>query len=61
MNEAVINSKKAVVSEIVEKMKNRVMVADTDRGVELKERIGDLKELMAAYRRGDIKEHISEV
>ena len=42
-------------------MKNRVMVADTDRGVELKERIGDLKELMAAYRRGDIKEHISEV
>ena len=46
---------------IVEKMKNRVMVADTDRGVELKERIGDLKELMAAYRRGDIKEHISEV
>ena len=46
---------------IVEKMKNRVMVADTDRGVELKERIGDLKELMAAYRRGDIKEHISAV
>ncbi len=46
---------------IVEKMKNRVMVADTDRGVELKERIADLKELMAAYRRGDIKEQISEV
>ncbi len=44
---------------IVEKMKNRVMVADTDRGAELRERIADLKELVAAYRRGDIKEQIS--
>ena len=41
---------------IVEKMKNRVMVADTDKGVELKECIADLKELVAAYRSGDIKE-----
>lgn len=44
---------------IVEKMKNRVMVADTDKGAELRERIADLKELVAAYRRGDIKEQIS--
>lgn len=43
---------------IVEKMKNRVMVSDTDKGQELKERIEDLKELVAAFRRGDIKERI---
>ncbi|MCD8084109.1 MAG: fructose-1,6-bisphosphatase [Clostridiales bacterium] len=41
---------------IVEKMKSRVMVADTDDGRELHERIEDLKELVAAFRRGDIKE-----
>ena len=41
---------------IVEKMKNRVMVIDTDKGQELKESIDDLKELVAAFRRGDIKE-----
>lgn len=41
---------------IVEKMKHRVMVADTDKGMELKTRIEDLKELVAAFRRGDIKE-----
>ena len=41
---------------IVEKMKNRVMVADTDKGRELKTRIEDLKELVAAYRSGDLKE-----
>lgn len=43
---------------IVEKMKNRVMVADTDKGQELAERIEDLRELVAAYRRGDIKEAV---
>lgn len=41
---------------IVEKMKHRVMVADTDKGAELKTRVEDLKELVAAFRRGDIKE-----
>ncbi len=41
---------------IVEKMKNRVMVAGTDRGEELLAQIQDLKELAAAYRRGDIQE-----
>lgn len=45
---------------IVEKAKKRVMVADTDRGVELCSRIEDLKELVAAYRCGDIKEQISD-
>ncbi len=41
---------------IVEKMKNRVMVANTDKGAELKAQIADLKELVEAFRRGDIKE-----
>ncbi len=43
---------------IVEKMKNRVMVADTDKGAELAEQISDLKELIAAYRAGRLKERI---
>lgn len=41
---------------VVEKMKSRIMVADTDKGRELKEQISDLKELVAAYREGRIKE-----
>ena len=41
---------------IVEKMKNRVMVGDTDLGKELAGRIEDLKELVAAYREGVFKE-----
>lgn len=41
---------------IVEKMKHRVMVADTDKGKELKARIQDLKELTRAFRCGDLKE-----
>ena len=41
---------------IVEKMKKRVMVEDTDKGVELRERIDDLKALVKAYRQGDIRE-----
>ena len=41
---------------IVEKMKNRVMVSHTDKGRELSGQIEDLKELVDAFRRGDIKE-----
>lgn len=41
---------------IVEKMKKRVTVGNTDIGCVLKERIKDLTELVDAYRRGDIKE-----
>lgn len=41
---------------IVEKVVNRVMVADTDKGKELAERIHDLKELITAYREGILKE-----
>lgn len=43
---------------IVEKMKKRVMVADTDTGRELAAKIVDLKELVAAYRGGIIKEKV---
>lgn len=43
--------------EIVEKMKKRVMVADTDIGRNLKAQIADLNELVAAYRGGIIKEN----
>lgn len=43
---------------IVEKMKRRVMVADTDKGAELALQIEDLKELVSAYREGVLKERI---
>ena len=43
---------------VVEKVKSRVMVADTDKGTELKGQIADLKELVAAYREGTIKERV---
>ncbi len=42
---------------IVENMKKRVMVADTDKGAELQAKIADLNELVAAYRGGIIKEN----
>lgn len=41
---------------IVEKMKSRVNIADTDRGKEISEKISDLRELLDAYRNGIIKE-----
>ena len=34
----------------------RIMVADTDQGVIIRERIGDLKELLKAYRSGLVRE-----
>jgi fructose-1,6-bisphosphatase-3 len=43
---------------IVEHMKKRVRVADTDIGKTLKKRIADLNELVAAYRGGVIKENV---
>ncbi|MDW2798401.1 fructose-1,6-bisphosphatase [Clostridium boliviensis] len=43
---------------VVENMKRRMMVADTDKGTELAESIEDLKELVAAYREGVIKERV---
>ena len=43
---------------IVEKMKRRVMVADTDMGVILAAQIEDLNELVHAYREGILKERV---
>ena len=43
---------------VVEKMQSRVMVADTDKGRELAGQIADLKELVAAYREGSMKERV---
>ena len=43
---------------IVEKMKRRIMVGDTDLGKELEARIEDLKELVSAYRDGILKEKL---
>lgn len=42
---------------VVEKLKSRANISDTDKGAELLERIGDLNELLCAYRGGDIKEN----
>lgn len=43
---------------VVEKMQSRVMVADTGKGRELAGQIADLKELVAAYREGTLKERV---
>ena len=43
--------------EIVERMRKRVMVADTDIGKRLQTQIEDLYELVAAYRAGVLKEN----
>src|SRR5574344_1623624 len=42
--------------QIVENIGRRLLVADTDRGRELQAQIGDLRELLYAYRHGFIKE-----
>jgi len=54
--ENVIIEDSDIVSETieVEKFKNRHYVADTDRGIELKEMISELEALLEAYRNGDI-------
>lgn len=43
-------------SKVVEKTRDRVMVADTDNGARLKKRIAELEELLQAYRSGRIVE-----
>ena len=42
--------------QIVEMSAHRMLVADTDKGQELREQVSDLKELLHAYRHGIIKE-----
>lgn len=41
---------------LVEKLERRANISDTDKGAELLEQINDLRELLNAYRSGEIKE-----
>ena len=44
--------------QIVQLMGKRIMVRDTDKGIEIQNQINELKELLYAYRHGLIKEKI---
>ncbi len=52
LKELDIHSSRSVIAW----MENRMLVADTDKGKMLKERIADLEALLEAYRRGEIAE-----
>jgi len=43
-------------TQIVEMSAHRMLVADTDKGQELREQVSDLRQLLRAYRHGIIKE-----
>ena len=43
-------------TQIIEMSSHRMLVADTDKGVELNKQVADLEELLDAYRHGIIKE-----
>ena len=43
---------------VVEHVKKRMHVSDTDTGAMLKEQIADLERLVVAYRKGQIPEHV---
>ena len=43
--------------QIVEMSAHRMLVADTDKGADIRGQIKDLEELLYAYRHGFIKEH----
>jgi fructose-1,6-bisphosphatase-3 len=43
-------------TQIIEMSAHRMLVADTDKGEELKAQVADLKQLLYAYRHGIIKE-----
>jgi fructose-1,6-bisphosphatase-3 len=43
-------------TQIVEMSAHRMLVADTDKGIELRSQISELKDLLYAYRHGIIKE-----
>ena len=44
-------------TQIVEMSAHRMLVADTDKGKELREQVNDLRQLLKAYRHGIIKEN----
>ncbi|MDO4443710.1 MAG: fructose-1,6-bisphosphatase [Slackia sp.] len=52
LKELDIHSSRSVIAW----MENRMLVADTDKGARLKERIADLEQLLEAYHRGEIAE-----
>lgn len=52
LKELDIHSSRSVIAW----MENRMLVADTDKGKMIKERIADLEALLEAYRRGEIAE-----
>jgi fructose-1,6-bisphosphatase-3 len=41
---------------VVERVEERTLVADTDTGLRLQQRVADLERLLAAYRKGLIQE-----
>ena len=43
-------------TQIVELNHQRLLVRDTDKGAELQSQINELRELLRAYRHGDLKE-----
>lgn len=43
-------------TQIIEMSSHRMLVADTDKGIELNKQVADLEELLYAYRHGIIKE-----
>ena len=40
----------------VETMTERLLILDTDQGADLVEKVDDLKELVRAFKKGEIKE-----
>lgn len=58
--EAAIEKGSDIHSEttVIKRVFDRRLVGDTDAGQDIRERIDDLKELLAAYRSGEIKEKL---
>lgn len=58
--EAAIEKGSDIHSEttVIKRVLDRRLVGDTDAGQDIRERIDDLKELLAAYRSGEIKEKL---
>ena len=56
--ETAVRDERDIVSrrEAVEVLDKRILVGDTDAGIKMKEKIADLKQLIAAYRSGEIAE-----
>ena len=46
---------------VVERMKSRIRIAETDKGTELRRQMEDLWDLLEAYGNGDLKECLREV